>query len=353
MFRIYNEDCLNALKTLAKGDIQFDSVVTDPPYELGFMNKSWDNTGLVYQKELWKLVFRVLKPGGHLIAFGGSRTYHRLAVAIEDAGFEIRDQIMWLYGSGFPKNMNVGNAVDKLQQPNEWQGWGTALKPAHEPIVLARKPIGEKNIADNLLKHRTGGINIDGSKFGESGRYPANVMHDGSDDVLEAFPDGKESPARFFYCPKVSKKEREAGLDNFEEQQMGMSNGAKMHVEGYDKGQGIGLNRVISRKNIHPTVKPIALMEYLCALITPPNGKVLDPFMGSGSTGIGAINRGFYFIGIEKEKEYCDIAEARINHVCGSTKISLGTATVEEPAVLTENSQSTLFDHIDWTNDAV
>ena len=326
--KLLNGDCIVEMQQLIDEGVQVDSVVTDPPYELGFMGKSWDSTGIAFQKETWKLALQLLKPGGHLLAFGGSRTYHRMAVAIEDAGFEIRDQIMWLYGSGFPKNSN-------------------ALKPAHEPVVMARKPL-EGTVAENVLKHGTGGINIDAcrieggerdarenntsygiSRIGEEndirgnkaigktslGRFPANVMHDGSEEVLEGFPYTKSgmmkqhieggqynvygkmyprdvetigdegSAARFFYCSKVSKNERNRGLDNAPE---------------------------IS-KNHHPTAKPIELMKYLCRLVTPKGGTILDPFMGSGSTGMAAKDEGFEFIGIEKEKEYFEIAEQRID----------------------------------------
>ena len=374
--KLHNEDCIVQMQKMIDAGIQVDSVVTDPPYELGFMGKSWDSTGIAFQKETWELALQLLKPGGHLLAFAGSRTYHRIAVAIEDAGFEIRDQLMWLYGSGFPKSHNIGKAVDKLQgneredlgeyEPfgregrkssgkakfgakgwetkpkirltkgnSEHEGWGTALKPAHEPVVMARKPLAENTVAENVLKHGTGGINVDGCRipldgerppsgsakrvyksnqytdektYGtnkttpESGRYPANVIHDGLEQEW----------ARFFYCAKVSKNERNGGLDGFETKKMGMSNGAQSNGEGYDKGQSIGLNRVIERKNTHPTVKPQVLMKYLCRLVTPKSGTVLDPFMGSGSTGMAAKDEGFDFIGIEQEKEYFEIAKQRI-----------------------------------------
>ena len=301
---LLNGDCIEEMQKMIDEGVQVDSVVTDPPYELGFMGKSWDSTGIAFQKETWELAYKLLKPGGHLLAFSASRNYHRMAVAIEDVGFEIRDQMMWLYGSGFPKSLNIGKGVDKKQgndrevlgtkitnvgmQGNnfkrgsksgevevtkgnsEWEGWGTALKPAHEPIVMARKPLSEKSIADNVLKHGTGGINIDGCRIsleGETprGRFPANVMHDGL----------QEDWARYFYCPKTSKSER-------------------------------------GENNNHPTVKPQKLMKYLCRLVTPKDGTVLDPFMGSGSTGMAAKDEGFDFIGIEKEKEYFEIAERRI-----------------------------------------
>ena len=345
---LINGDCIEEMQRLIDEGVQVDSVVTDPPYHLtsivkrygkpdsapakdrdglyqrqarGFMGKEWDGGDVAFRKETWELAYKLLKPGGHLLAFSASRNYHRMAVAIEDAGFEIRDQLMWLYGSGFPKSHNLGD------------GRGTALKPAHEPIVMARKFISEKSIADNALKHGTGGINIDECRISLNGdykskangrpsltglgdnydskkanipdtigRFPANVMHDGL----------KEDWARFFYCPKASKSEKNQGLDDFEIKMMGMSNGARSKGVGYDKGQDIGLNKVIARKNTHPTVKPVELMKYLCRLVTPKGGIVLDPFMGSGSTGIAAKDEGFDFIGIEREKEYFEICKSRI-----------------------------------------
>ena len=389
-----------------------DAIVTDPPYGLKFMGKEWDDAGDGQQQQEWHRLWavealRVLKPGGHLLAFGGSRTYHRLASAVEDAGFEIRDQIMWLYGSGFPKSLNVGKAIDKhggesvawfgpwfrewrrlngvsqkevarlfpsktggltgcvanwelgfnlptpdqfnlmrdtfelpfstieeakrevvgtrttgigtgngstpimgdsankdltapaTEQAHKWDGWGTALKPAHEPIVVARKPlIG--TVAANVLEHGTGAINIEASRV-EGERWPANIILD-----EEA---GKQlgEPSRFFYCPKAGKKERNAGLDGFEE---------KAHRRYGDRGQGHLPQQTPQREqiaaNIHPTVKPIELMRYLCRLVTPPGGTILDPFLGSGSTGCAAIEEGFEFIGIEREKEYVAICQARL-----------------------------------------
>lgn len=363
---------LNILPTLPDNSV--DSIVTDPPYELGFMGKSWDSTGIAYNVEMWKQCLRVLKPGGHLVAFSGSRTYHRMAVAIEDAGFQIRDQIMWVYGSGFPKSHNIGKAVDKLQgnertpyeRPDfvarsnkteqrasqvicgekgkytmgygEHEGWGTALKPAHEPIVLARKPL-EGTVAENVLKWGVGGINIDGCRVGTeiitqrlatvegakciggkgvgikqkatgettqtTCRFPANLMHDGSQEVLELFPN---DAGRFFYCPKANKKDRDEGCDNFDERRE--SDRPSDDKVGGDNPR----NRSNTpRKNSHPTVKPTELMRYLCRLVTPPNGTVLDPFNGSGSTGKGAVLEGFNYIGIEMDPEYIKISEARIN----------------------------------------
>ena len=325
-------------------DNSVDSIVTDPPYELGFMGKSWDSSGIAYNVELWRECLRVLKPGGHLLSFGGSRTYHRMACAIEDAGFQIRDQIMWVYGSGFPKSHDVSKAIDKVatDAAREWQGWGTALKPAHEPIVIARKPL-DGTVANNVLIHGVGGLNIDGCRvettdsFGGGtkgtsgfaagyehdgwvagsslGRFPANFIHDGSDEVVGLFPSSKAgkprpdrgtggiwsesmgipcgpqyghdgSAARFFYCAKAGKAERNAGLD--------------------------GLNN-------HPTVKPTTLMRYLVRLVTPPNGVVLDPFAGSGSTLVAATLEGFSSIGIEITKEYIPIIEARVEWAKNNT----------------------------------
>lgn len=320
--KLHNEDCILQMQKMIDEGIQVDSVVTDPPYELGFMGKSWDSTGIAFQKETWKLAFQLLKPGGHLLAFAGSRTYHRIAVAVEDAGFEIRDQIMWLYGSGFPKSLNIGKAIDK-KLGNKYEGWGTALKPAHEPIVMARKP-AEGTIAENVLKYGTGGINIDDCRIigednpvkwktprggiwktdpnakaelveNELGRFPANVMHDG---LVQEW-------ARFFYCPKVSRDERNRGLDNFEDKfSPTMGDGIGEKPQNPETGT--------KKKNIHPTIKPVELMKYLCRLVTPKGGTILDPFMGSGSTGMAAKDEGFEFIGIEKEKEYFEIAESRI-----------------------------------------
>lgn len=348
---IYVGDCRDVLARL--GDNSVDAIVTDPPYGLskepdmaevlrhwmagddykhsgnGFMGKSWDS--FVPGPSVWRECLRVLKPGGHMLAFFGSRTYDLGVLAIRLAGFEIRDQIMWLYGSGFPKSKNLDG---------DWQGWGTALKPAHEPIVVARKPL-DGTVAVNVLKWGTGAVNVDGCRVGyrekpkitdpkhaghshnaygapsgggkllPDSRWPANVIHDGSDEVLAGFPvtgpskaaprggtnpnprdcgncrsdgeivkghnDNGGSAARFFYCAKASKKDRDEG-------------------------------------NNHPTVKPTDLMRYLCRLVTPPGGTVLDPFMGSGSTGKAAICEGFSFIGIEMSEEYAEIARARIDH---------------------------------------
>lgn len=377
-------DCLEALKQIEDNSV--DSIVTDPPYGLSFMGKHWDYD--VPTVDVWREVLRVLKPGGHLLSFFGTRTYHRGVVAIEDAGFEIRDQIGWAYGSGFPKSLNIGKAVDKLQgnerevvadNPNhresdalyelgfqggkgdgkitkgtsEWEGWGTALKPAWEPIVVARKPLGEKSVAENVLRWNVGGINIDGCRVGTGertnkgmsslgvmhdddwkpqdvestviGRFPANLIHDGSPEVLSLFPgDGEKSAGRFFYAAKASKRDRNDGCEGLEDKILARSGGAQIaeaNGEEYTEGQGIGLNRVMQMKNNHPTVKPTDLMRYLCRLVTPKGGTVLDPFMGSGSTGKAAKLEGFDFIGIEREPEYVKIAEARINAVKPESKL--------------------------------
>jgi len=409
MYNILQGNCIEVLKTLPENSV--DSVVTDPPYGLEFMGKEWDapwknsevvsvtdkstngifhdkgfNHGIRFSRGLFEMqefqkwstewakeVYRVLKPGGYILVFGGSRTYHRMACAIEEANFEIRDQIMWVYGSGFPKSMNVGLALEKKgEDPAGWEGWGTALKPAHEPIVMARKPlIG--TVVENVLTWGTGGINIDESRvpgepvainkleewsgFGQKtepeyeqeisskGRFPANFIHDGSEEVVELFPRSKGgvypavrgssdigafaqggthkdkpnqartmgddgSAARFFYCAKANSKDRNEGLEDFESKQQDLSR--KAGNPGGDNPRNRGVNR---RKNHHPTVKPTELMRYLVKLVTPINGVVLDPFTGSGSTGKAAVMDGFSFIGIEMSEEYVAIAKARIDHV--------------------------------------
>lgn len=363
-YQLHVGRCEEVLRSFPDNSV--DAIVTDPPYGLSFMNHKWDYD--VPTVEQWKECLRVLKPGGHLLAFGGSRTYHRLVVNAEDAGFEIRDQILWIYGSGFPKSHNLDGAFD---------GWGTALKPAHEPIVMARKPF-KQTVSANMLEHGTGAINIDACRIptadalsggaggllshqrdgtepvgnyeqAQEGRWPANIIHDGSDAVVSAFPDAKgqqgdlketgrerpshgrygdmapprahlariesdKSAARFFYCAKVKQKERDEGLELFiATSASDMTGGRKEGSVGINDPRA-GAGRTNGAKNNHPTVKPIALMSYLCRLITPPGGTVLDPWMGSGSTGRAAIEEGFNFIGIDLNPDYVTIASARIAH---------------------------------------
>lgn len=408
-------DCVEQMKTLPDNSV--DAVVCDPPYELGFMGKSWDASGIAYSVGMWKEVLRVVKPGGHLLAFGGTRTYHRMACAIEDAGFEIRDQLQWLYGSGFPKSYNIGKGVDKLQgnkreeigeNPNVrknhkghiyelglkqegltkgssvWEGWGSALKPMNEPICMARKPLSEKNLAKNVLKWGVGGLNIDASRIGTeertykgmsdsynagvfrddnwkpkeientvNGRFPGNVLLDeesakmldeqsgirvsgarsskhiiGNENgemfnhgiygkykakSFDDVPKSSGGASRFFYVAKASKSERNFGLDGFVEKNVSHDGRNKFIENPYQRHENI-------QSNHHPTVKPVKLMEYLVRLVTPKGGIVLDPFMGSGTTGIACRNLGFGFIGIEKEKEYFGIAKARIGNQSKSDK---------------------------------
>jgi DNA modification methylase len=498
-------DCLDKLKEL--DDNSVDSIVTDPPYGLSFMGKKWDYD--VPSQAIWEECMRVLKPGGHLLAFAGSRTYHRMAVRIEDAGFEIRDQIMWIYGSGFPKSMDISKQIDKkggtigknivalkqklielvdksgktrknidkecgfratnyltlpkkdkkpdpwvnilptddkwnkikevlgvgdefddifvsakrevigiqtkarsenssftmptmgditeykswditapaTDEAKEWEGWGTALKPAHEPIVMARKPLSGKTVVDNVLEWGTGGINIDDSRIGldeeldksqlrtinrsqktekdgwgmnsngsdtaqvvrPEGRFPANIIFDeeagkildeqsgiskstggrngnkegiGHNGMYGKYngevKDGNPGlgdvggASRFFYCPKTSKTDRNEGLDEFEEKTRSDMN--KMMGKSGNFKTGSGNDRTTEFKNHHPTVKPTDLMLYLIRLVTPKGGTTLDPFMGSGSTGKAAVRGGFDFVGIEREKDYFQIAEARIQY---------------------------------------
>lgn len=390
-YEIHHGDCRVVLDLMPSNSI--DACVTDPPYHFqsiqkrfakvgrtdktwsksgphqrtarGFMNQTWDGGDIAFDPEMWAAVERVLKPGAHLLAFGGTRTFHRMACAIEDAGFELRDTIMWVYGSGFPKSHN---------QEGEWAGWGTALKPAWEPIIVARKPL-DGTVSGNLNKWGVGALNIDGcrvdftsaedeeeeeaknknrhSDFGSGpmtnqvfgkfaknrdnydpiGRWPANLIHDGSADVLAAFPVSKSSAgkprsgksgngwgmhatgaeyndsgsaARFFYCAKASREDRNDGLADFEEKPLlwsaGTQNPGSFQSEGTKK----------KAQNPHPTVKPTPLMEYLCRLPTPPGGTILDPYAGSGSTGRGALLGGFNFIGIEQDASYVDIARARV-----------------------------------------
>ena len=423
------------------------SIVTDPPYELNFMGKGWDNSGIAFQKETWEKCYTVLKPGGYLLAFGGTRTFHRIACAIEDAGFEIRDTIMWLYGSGFPKSMNIGLAIDKKEGVQEqrgvggfnvggiqeqqnrtaklyigsttdgskqdaytdyksdsakqWAGWGTALKPAYEPIIVARKPC-EGSTTDNVLKYGVGGINIDEGRvpfedtpnpatnplyrlqngyrttansddgdsvvgFGTSknetsalGRFPSNVIltYDETDEqeVCGGMPDTVSSggsgeastqnrfknvygeyksgecashlgglgdsgnASRYFYTAKASVKDRDEGLDSLPDMKLAFGNQAQAELKRgntFDEG---GFNKILVRKNIHPTVKPVDLMQYLVRLVTPKGAIILDPFNGSGSTGKAVMYENterqadYKYIGIELTEQYLPISKARIEH---------------------------------------
>jgi DNA modification methylase len=459
-------NCLDRLKELKDNSV--DAIVTDPPYGLSFMGKKWDYD--VPQVEVWKECLRVLKHGGYLLAFAGTRTQHRMAVNIEDAGFEIRDMIAWVYGSGFPKSLNIGKAVDKLQgnereeylapiakpdsdcwgTPNnnstgevknpssynvkteniavkggmrkhtkgtsQWEGWGTALKPAVEsitvalkpfneekifapnlsPIIMSRKPLSEKSVAENCLKWGVGGINIDGCRVGYTdgtteeqirrkytgsnegnssvtnnfgvkdikmtsestltGRFPANLIHDGSDEVVGLFPQTKSgklksdcyekgrendsmfagggnfthkgyeadsgSAARFFYCSKASKRERNIGCEGLEEKNnrklMGNANNtAEKASKGFERFD------TLPAKNNHPTVKPIALMEYLVKMVSREGQVVLDPFMGSGTTGMACKKLNRDFIGIEMMPEYMEIAKCRIEATKKEEQLSL------------------------------
>ena len=303
--KLHNEDCIVQMQKMIDEGIQVDSIVTDPPYALNFMGKSWDSTGIAFQKKTWELAFQLLKPGGHLLAFAGSRTYHRIAVAIEDAGFEIRDQIMWLYGSGFPKSLNIGKSVDKKLGAKRKVIGKKFGKGGENLNKLSRENKGDSEDAKGCGAYGTGAKQKSIGKTTVQGRYPANVMHDGLEQEW----------ARYFYCPKVSKNERNRGLDDFEEKKTSSMSGRRdPHDMGKSKIDNDVTGRFVTeRKNIHPTVKPVELMKYLCRLVTPKGGTVLDPFMGSGTTGMAAKDEGFEFIGIEKEKEYYEIAEQRIN----------------------------------------
>lgn len=304
---LHNEDCYEVIKSL--GDNSVDALVSDPPYDINFMGKGWDKDSLITNVEFWRECLRVIKPGGYLLSFGHSRTSHRTATAIENAGFQIRDTVLWIYGTGFPKSHSLE------------EGWGSALKPAHEPIIMARKPLCG-TIAHNVEVWGTGAINIEACRVGE--RFPANIIFDeDASHVLDEasgkvavghHPKGKTKgfgkfgggtsvyegvgrkdnsgggASKFFYCPKVSVKERNKGL-----------------------GDEFG-SMEAPAKNFHPTVKPVELMKYLIRLVSRESSTILDPFMGSGATGIAANLLGRNFIGCEKEKDYYDIAYARIHN---------------------------------------
>lgn len=460
-YKIINGDSLKVLDTLEENSI--DAIITDPPYGLtsitkrfgkegsapnqygrdgsfarltkGFMGKEWDGSGIEYNVDLWSKALRVLKPGGYLLAFGGTRTYHRIACAIEDAGFEIRDCIMWIYGSGFPKSTNIGLMIDKkngvesidtgISSPNarpnctkdntlfesgtvgkdftikkannEWDGWGTSLKPAYEPIIVARKPF-RGSLVDNVLEWGVGALNIDECRVGDeelhnayaanktgftsgdtrtgkalgmfanqkegetvvNGRFPANLIHDGSEEATSGMPYTKNSErsekynkdtvytntytppkamynanntygdegsaARYFYCAKASSKDRDEGLDDFEAKQMDSEETGDTNDDNF--GDRIAN---VTRKNIHPTVKPTELMQYLVRLVCPKGATILDIFNGSGSTGKAVAfenrerNMDYKYIGIELDPEYCKISEARIAWAAGEYVYSVET----------------------------
>lgn len=354
---IYHGDCREVLPSLPANSIE--SIVTDPPYELGFMGKKWDSTGIAFDVDVWRECLRVLKPGGHLLSFGGTRTYHRMVCAIEDAGFEIRDQIDWLYGSGFPKSLDVAKTIDKrggisISTPKAkyWDGWGTALKPAHEPICLARKPLSEPTVAENVLKWGTGAINIDACRIGLDGaekhttparsglgkhgiygkstvefvptndelprynlkgRWPANVLFDEPSAELLDLQSGISKSTG-------GKGDRSGLIDNpaiygkFSGRNKGSSAGGFGDVGGASRFFYVAKasKKERGKGNDHPTVKPLQLMRYLVKLVTPPDGTVLDPFMGSGTTLRAAKDLGRRAIGIEISERYCEIAAKRL-----------------------------------------
>jgi site-specific DNA-methyltransferase (adenine-specific) len=390
-FNLFNGDCLDVLKKLPDNSV--DSIVTDPPYGLsnqsqddivkcltawladetythgkaGFMGKKWDS--FVPSPTVWKECLRVLKHGGHIACFAGSRTQDLMGMSLRLAGFELKETIMYIYGSGFPKGLDIAKGIEKLgltEKAKQWDGWNSQLKPAYEPIILARKPL-DGTVVNNVLKHGVGGLNIGACRVETDetvgwhghagggnqtysgswksskperhtkGRYPANLIHDGSEEATGGMPWTKSpkgmshrvasknncmsganterysfnghndqgSASRYFYCAKASKADRDEGLEGFELKSNMRVNAPRMNEE-QKTASKLG--------NFHPTVKPTALMQYVTKLITPLNGTVLDPFMGSGSTGKACMLEGFNFTGIELSSEYLAIAEARIKH---------------------------------------
>lgn len=367
---VINMECKLGMQLMI-ADNSIDSIVTDPPYGLskqpkmeevlkhwlagddynatgsGFMGKTWDS--FVPGPSIWKEAYRCLKPAAWAVVFAGSRTQDLMALSLRLAGFEIMDTGMWLYGSGFPKSLDISKAIDKqlgaerevvgkssngiaggsgeftsgnsktcgfksefnitkpaTDQAKQWEGFGTALKPAYEPFILARKPL-DGTYANNVLKHGVGGLNIDGCRLPDGDRFPANVIHDGLD----------ESWAKYFYCAKASKKDRDEGLENLHVTSAGEMTDREEGSDGLNSPRA-GTGRTTGARNIHPTVKPTELMRYLCRLVTPPNGLILDPFSGSGSTGKAAVLEGFNFTGFEMDETYCDIANKRIEYAHNS-----------------------------------
>ncbi len=358
-------DCLAVMQRLLDEGVRVDAVITDPPYHLtsivkrfgkedsapakvgatgayarasrGFMGKEWDGGDIAFRAETWALALQLLKPGGHMVAFSGTRTYHRMACAIEDAGFEIRDQLAWVFGSGFPKSHNIGKATGLP----EWDGWGSALKPAYEPVCLARKPL-DGTLADNTLKHGCGGLNIDAcrveapeglttggnqgrmpqpedwgsaSRIGraephQAGRFPSNLIHDGSPEVLAGFPEtGGDSRTEKGSSASLGYHGGTTGATTACYPESGGSAARFFYTAKADAADRLGSK--------HPTVKPVDLMAWLCRLITPRGGLILDPFAGSGTTGMAAMREGFDAILIEREAEYVADIHRRLAHVKG------------------------------------
>lgn len=407
--RVLHGDCLRTMRLMRARGVQVDSIVTDPPYHLqsivkrfsnsgrtdstwsrsglhqrtarGFMGRAWDGGDIAMNPETWALAYDALKPGGHMLVFGGTRTFHRVAVAIEDAGFEIRDTVMWLYGSGFPKSQNVGKHIDKMagaerevlgverrksapsgivsagresveierditapatDAARQWEGWGTALKPAWEPIIVARKPLSEKSVAANVLAHGTGALNIKGCRVESAGdhkrgfigarpereiygyrprleegfqptnaegRWPANLVHDGSDEVVEAFPDADGAASNGRRGVKGLYNDGIGAAD-----QMPSFDDTGSAARFFYSAKADAADRCGSK---HPTVKPVDLIAYLCRLVTPQRGLVLDPFAGSGTTGMACLREGFRCVLIEREAEYAADIRRRLKHVRG------------------------------------
>lgn len=385
---LYTGDSRELIAKMDENSI--DSIVCDPPYEIGFMGKKWDSTGIAYDPEFWALCLRVLKPGGHLVSFGACRTYHRIACAIEDAQFQVRDCLQWVFGTGFPKSLDISKSIDKAAgaerevihtetrynepsgivgvgqgertlierkitapatpEAQQWDGWGTALKPAYEPIILARKPLAG-TVASTVLEYGTGGLNVDGCRVGDEGgvrkvpntidpsggqlgvgfgcngktepvggRWPPNVLlsHEAAaklGDKAKFFPHFEwDAHAQFMYAAKASRKEREAGCEGLPGKSGAQAVNRKEGSAGMDNPRA-GSGRTAKQvKNYHPTVKPISVLRWLTRLVTPPGGIVLDPFMGSGSCGIAAKLEGFEYVGIEMNPDYAEIARARIEH---------------------------------------